>query len=195
MAKETKPTPQELSQPEADLQALHNNIVAAHRNLMGTFFRDDTWNVRQAATYGLPLLEVEGDGQNHDWDREEQIVGGILGELGDRIGYYEPAYHFPDSLTALGHMSSADWVEMLAEQDGTKSKTEIAAEELARTRARIQDETGKFGQFLGSDELRQAFTVQVDKKTGAYRIEDLPLNPNELQARWQGWFGGDTVES
>jgi hypothetical protein len=187
-----KPVPQELSQPEVALSELNIRIWEAYGYLMTTFFQKDTWNVRQGGAYGFALLEVKGDGKDHDWEKEKRVVRSIASDLGDRLGYYEAAYHFPDVLSALGHMTHTSWVEMIAERDLNKPKSKVAEEILEQMRENLLEEAVGFEKFLNSGDFRNAFSIQVDKKTGEYQINDLPLDANELRAKWESWFGTNT---
>lgn len=181
--KSNAPASQEISSPESDLEELKTRIWEANRYLMGTFFQDDTWDVRQAGSYLLPILEIQGDGKDHDWEKEKQVAKSIIGDLGNRVQYYEAAYHFPDVLAALAVGCGQDWVDMFSKQSG-EPKAVVAQRILERTRVRLTEETQKFKEFLESDILGQAFTIQVNRKTAHYAIYDLSLNRYKLKTRW-----------
>ena len=186
-----RPVPQELSQPEAMLFELNKRIWATRNYLMGTFFRDDTWDVRQGVAHRFPIFEANGESNVHDWDKEEQLIKNIVEELGDRFVYYEAAYYFPDVLAALGMTSSSDWVETMAKRArGPKAK--VAEKIIARNQRELTEESRKFKEFLDSDAFRLASTITVDRKTGEYQITDLQLDSDELRAKWQELLVGNS---
>lgn len=183
------PPPHEVSSSERALLELHNSLWEANRFLMDIFFQEDTWNVRQAAVYGFFGLESEKGSEDDSSDTEQDfVVQKILTELGNRIDYFEAAYHFPDSLAALGVMTSESWVSMKANRDSSKTRADIAADLLDEAKIKIAEETTRFMQFLGSETFRRAFSINVTFSTGEYHISDVSLDPEELLAQWRTWF-------
>jgi len=84
---------------------------------------------------------------------------------------------------------------MMAEREPNKPKSKVAEEILEKMQGKLTEEAGLFETFLNSDNFRKAFTIHVDKKTGEYQINDLPLDANEFRSKWQEWFGNGTTET
>jgi hypothetical protein len=183
------PQSETLSKSEKKLEKLNSKIWEANRYLMRTFFQDETWSVRQGGTYRFAFLDGEGDGENHDWDKEERIVDNIVAELGDRISYFEAAYHFPDNLSALGQMTQPFWVELMLRKKPKERKSKVAEDIHKDILQRLAKLTGEFETFLESSDFMNAFTIKVDRKTGEYQIVNLPLDIVELRKKWEEWFG------
>ncbi len=173
----------ELSPSLLRLQTLHEKLFNTQRSLFTTFFKDDTWLVRQAGTYGIPLLSAEGD-EEPDWQKEEAFVEKIFEELRGRASYFEAAYHFPDVLSAFCVQTSKSWTEMIAQQENI-TPDEAADSTFEGIQNRLRDESTNLESFFTSPQFTQAFSIKIDKEKEAYQIDDLPLDPEELRAQWQ----------
>ncbi|MBU0570287.1 hypothetical protein KKB40_05970 [Patescibacteria group bacterium] len=182
-----KPTLQDVELlEEARLRDLATRIGSVGKDLMNTFFPDDTWDFRQCVAYGFPILGAEED-ENYDPERDQQLVSSIYADLDDRLSYYNEAYRFSDVLFAIKVGCSHDWLEMVAEDEG-KPKDEVANRIVAETQKRLVEETQRLEDFLGSDIFRRAFSLQIDRQTGDYSIRDLNLDPSKIRDRWKRLF-------
>ena len=176
----------ELSPSLTRLQALHNRILTTQQYLSTTFFQDDTWLVRQAGAYGIPLLTTDRQ-EEPDWQKEEAFVSQILAELDKKVSYFEAAYRFPDNLSAHVVSTTLGWAKMVAEQDAIS--IDQAAEKLIEGKlSRLSEKDIEFEQFLESEEFANAFSIRIDRAAGTYQITDLHLNHDEIRSTWKQLF-------
>lgn len=174
--------------PGSRIEKVWTGIHGLADDLMGTFFEGDTWFFRQAATYGRQFIGDKTGGKASLWrlsPEGEQVMKDIYLALreGGRLEYIEAAYHFPDKLRAIASLCDDFIVGQVAhEQSLSRDKardllTSEARQKVTATREELE-------RFLDGEVAKKAFSVEIDRKAGTFKIRDLDLNKKKILEEW-----------
>jgi hypothetical protein len=173
---------QPLSPAELELQRLHEIVSSLAESLYEAFFHDQTWEVRQGILCQDPILNSKDDDDFNPED-EADFLDDIKKTIGKRVEYLEAAYSFPSTLQGYSERTHHLSLDAKSKREG-KPKAQVAQNLLTEIQANLANDTDDFKKFLASETLKMAFTVKINRRLGMFTVEDLPLDPLELQAQW-----------